>query len=183
MIYIKKWKDAMPRRPMVSPDIVLDSGTLADFLAQYFGPAERGQQPFQSGGRLSPDLARQLNSILTRYTAYQTVTTVVVASTLAFVEIVRQWDQIVQDRFQPHQVAAFLEQPPDWFSVAPVDEDLIEFFCDVPAHVSMPDGIIRPVEWTDAVHAATVFSRDETCLFATSDLRLRQIVSLNGRFI
>ncbi len=168
---------------MIPPDIVLDSHILADFLAQYFGPTDRGQQPFQSEGQLSSDLARRINSVVDRYMSYDVVTTVVVASTLAFVEIVRQWDEIVQDQFQPHQVAAFLEQPPDWFSVAPVDEDLVEFFCDVPADVSMPDGTTKPVEWADAVHVATVFSRGEVCLFATSDYPLRQIVSLSGRFI
>ena len=168
---------------MIPPDIVLDSNTLADFLAQYFGPAERGQQPFQGGGRLPPDLARRINSVVIRYMANEIVTTVIVASTLAFVEIVRKWGQIVQDRFQPHQMAAFLEQTPDWFSVAPVDEDLVEFFCDVPADVSMPDGTTKPVELPDAVHVATVFSRAETCLFATSDQPLRQILPRSGRFL
>ena len=168
---------------MIPPDIVLDSDTLADFLAQYFGPTQRGLQLFQSQGRFSPETARRINSIVVRYMAYEIGTTVVVASALAFVEIVRQWDEIVQDRFQSHQLAAFLEQPPDWFSIAPVDEDLVEFFCDVPAVVSMPDGTTQPVEWTDAVHAATVFSRGKTCLFATSDQRLCQIVTLSGRFL
>jgi hypothetical protein len=77
------------------PDIVLDTNALADFLAQYFGPAERGQAPFQSGGRLSLETIRPINRICRQYGVDGSVTNLVIASSLAFVEIVRQWDEIV----------------------------------------------------------------------------------------
>lgn len=164
-------------------DLVLDTNVLADFLTQYFGPAERGQSPFEAGGWLSSSAVRLLNQMRRRYRADEPVKNLVIASSLAFVELVRQWDDIVQDRFQPYQLAAFLVQPPDWFSVAPVDEDLIEFFCDVPADVSTPEGIVKSIEWTDAVHIATVFSRDDECLFATTDQRLQHVARLSRRLL
>ena len=106
-----------------------------------------------------------------------------IASSFAFVEIARRWNDIAGVRFHIHQLAAFLEQPPEWFSIAPVDEDLVEFFCEVPSTVATRDVTLQPTEWTDAVHVATVFSRGVDVLFATTDGRLRSIVHLDGRLV
>lgn len=164
-------------------DLVLDTNVLAEFLSQYFGPAERGRASFKCRQNLSSEAVRRINKIRERGELEDSVTSIVISSALAFVELVRQWDEIVRDRFEPHQLAAFLEQPPDWFSVAPLDEDLIEFFCDVPTQVAMAEGVLEPIEWTDAVHAATVFSRGDSCLIVTTDQRLRNMACLHGRVL
>jgi hypothetical protein len=107
----------------------------------------------------------------------------VVASCLGFVETVRKWTTLSKGRFQPWQMKAFPQAPPEWFSVAPVDEDLIESFLDVLSFVIMPNDQELPVEWTDAVHVVTVFSRSNQALFRTRDRRLRQIEQLANRVI
>lgn len=168
---------------MPPADLVLDTDVLAEFIGQYFGPAERGRAPFEAEGCVSGETARRLNSICVWTEAAGAVGPLVVASALAFVEMVRGWEQIVRRRFKTYQLAAFLEQPPEWFSVAPVDEQLVEFFCSVPAHVTMPGGDTAPIEWTDAVHVATVLSRGPNCLLATTDRPVRSIPFLNSRLL
>jgi predicted nucleic acid-binding protein len=164
------------------PDIVLDSDALADFLAQYFGPAERGREAFVAGDWLSSQAAQEINRIRD-HSLRGSLRHLVIASSLAFVEVVRKWDSLSKARITPWQLKAFLQQPPEWFSIAPVDEDLVEPFLDVPAEVAMPGEQQRPVEWTDAVHVATVFSRGDSALFHTRDRRLRRIERLAGRVV
>ena len=99
------------------------------------------------------------------------------ASVLAFVELANKWEGIVKTRYQPRQLAAFLSDPPDWFSVAAIDRELIPYLCAVPAEVVLPDGKVTPIEWTDAIHAATTYSRTQARL-VTTDGKLRQIPNL-----
>lgn len=155
-------------------DLVLDTGALADVLAQYFQAEDRTTPQFQTSRFLPPETARQINRIVRGDGRY-----VVAASAMAFVELVRKWDEIVNGRFEPHQLAALLQEPPDWFSVEPVDEDLIPLFGQVPPEVPMPDGSVQPIEWPDAVHVATALSREEGSL-VTSDRRLLQVMTLRG---
>jgi len=168
---------------MPSADVVLDTDVLAEVIGQYFGRAERGRAPFEAGGCLSGERARRLNSIRMWAEGGEAVGPLAIASALAFVEMVREWEDIVRGRFETYQLAAFLEQPPEWFSVAPVDEDLVEFFCRVPAHVVTPGGDTAPIEWTDAVHVATLLSRDPNCLLATNDRPMTSIPLLDGRLL
>lgn len=163
-------------------DVVLDTNVLSEFLAQFFGIADRGRQPFQARNAFSEACVRRVNQIVQRYTETEILEHVVAASSLAFVEVVRQWDELMAGRIEPHQLAAFLEQPPDWFSVEPVDADLVEVFCDVPPTVWTLENQEFPVEWPDAVHAATALSR-ESCWFATSDKRLQLIPVLSDMSI
>jgi predicted nucleic acid-binding protein len=92
-----------------------------------------------------------------------------VASTLAFVEMSRKWEEIVQGRFDVAQMAAFIEQPPEWFVIESLDEALVSVLCDVPAYVQMPEGDIRSLEWTDAVHIATTLIRGVDAQLAATD--------------
>jgi hypothetical protein len=165
---------------------VLDTGPLADFLGQYFGPARRGHAPFRRGDSLSEAAARAINTILRAYYADEPSPDLVIASTLAFVEIARKWDQLAGGRFAPYQLKAFLAGPPPWFIVDPVDEDLVEFFLRLPADVLMEDGRPASIEWTDAVHAATALSRDTPprhCLIAVEDRRMLRIELLRERCV
>ncbi len=152
-------------------DLVLDTGPLADILAQYFSSEDYASPVFSPDEFISSAIAKQVNRIIRTRTSY------VIASALAFVELARKWDDIVKGRFHAYQLAALLDTPPEWFVVQPVDETLIPFFRQVPSQVVMPDGRFKPIEWTDAVHIATALSREHGDL-VTSDERIRQALKL-----
>lgn len=161
-------------------DIVLDANYLVDFLAQYFDRdyADRGQGRFYPEGCISSELARRLNGIIVA--AQVGMSSLVISSTLAFVEIGRNWNTMVRDRFVPSQLHAFLLQPPAWFDIAPIDDDLLPSFINIPPYVFLRSRS-EPIEWTDAVHLATMFSREENTVLATSDSRIRAILNEQGR--
>lgn len=163
-------------------DLVLDTDALADFLAQFYGLTSRGQGRFRGDQWLSDAAAREINRIRDHAQTGR-LGDLLIASALAFVEVVRKWNSLARGRFQPWQLKAFLQSPPEWFSVAPLDEDLVDCFLDVPAYVLMPDGQQEAIEWTDAVHVATAFSRSGTALFRTRDRRLVQIPQLADRLV
>lgn len=167
------------------PDIVLDTNILSDFLAQYFESNSRGRPIFYERGLISRELSRRINQIvrqvgdplINQYPGY------IVASTLAFVEISRKWEYIVRGRFDVIQMAAFIEQPPEWFIIEPLDEALVSILCDVPADVEMTQGNSRSIEWTDAVHIATAFIRGMDTCIAVTDREMCQVDGLSGRLI
>ncbi len=163
-------------------DIALDTDGLADFLAQYFGTARHGSANFAPSDWLSRRAADLINRILMDYRTDGSVSGFVVASTFAFLEIMRKWDALTKGRIRPYQLRAFLDGPPEWFLVAAVDADLVPFYCRLPADVQMENGGIRSIEWTDAVHAATALSRHDPplsrCYFQTQDTRLVRIEQL-----
>jgi hypothetical protein len=163
-------------------DLVLDTDALADFLAQFYGATSRGQGRFTASDWLSEAAAREINRIRDQATSGR-LRDLLIASCLAFVEVVRKWGALARGRFQPWQLKAFLQAPPEWFSVAPVDEDLVESFLEVPGQVVLPGVQQVAVEWTDAVHVATVFSRANQALFRSQDRRLRQVEQLAGRIV
>lgn len=145
-------------------DLVLDVGALADLLAQCFQAEDWTKPQVQATHFLPSEASRQINRIVWGDGHY-----VVVASALAFVELARKWDAIVAGRFHPYQLAAFLQDPPDWFAVEPVDEDLIPLFGQVP--------LVQELEWPDAIHVATVLSRENGNL-VTSDHNLGRAMEL-----
>jgi hypothetical protein len=171
-------------------DVILDSNVLADFLAQYFNPAEadRGRGSFVATGPITRGLASRLNRILTTERGgweplgpnVTREVALVVASSFAFVEIVRNWDSMVQDRFTVEMFHAFICQPPEWFDIAPVDEDLLPSLERVPRSVADHSRLV-PIELPDALHVATTVSRGERALLATTDQRLRSMGLLAGR--
>jgi hypothetical protein len=166
------------------PDIILDSNVLADFLAQFFNEAERGQRNFRSRDRITDKCVFHINKIIASYNISGDLSSgLVIASSLAFVEIVRKWEVIVKKRFNIIQFAAFIEQPPEWFFIASIDEDLIDYILMTPTDIALPNGEIKPIEWTDAVHVSTVISRGNSCLIATTDQRIEQINILKNRII
>ena len=50
-----------------------------------------------------------------------------IASTFAFIEVSRQFDQIVREHFTISQFAAFVNQPPDWFFISSIDANLLPY--------------------------------------------------------
>jgi hypothetical protein len=166
--------------------IGLDTGPLADFLSQFFGPAQRGFALFQRSFLLSEDAVGAINAIVRAYNEDEPARALVFASTLAFAELARKWDALAGGRFHPHQLRAFLTVPPGWFVVEPVDQSLVESFLEVPVAVQMENGDLKNVEWADAIHVATAFSRDSQqvkCLLATQDHRIQRIPQLARRCV
>lgn len=163
-------------------DIVLDSGHLAEFFTQYFDAdiADRGRGKFQAGEVFSEDLARRLNNIVAE--APEGISNLVIASTFALIEIARNWDALVGSRFSVQQLHAFVYQHPEWFSFAPVDEDLMPFFVDVPSMVLVGSNLV-PIEWMDAIHLATVISRGGEATLATNDTRAIKVLKRHGRVL
>jgi predicted nucleic acid-binding protein len=159
------------------PDIILDTNVLGEFLAQYFSSAlaNRGFGQFAGGKFLSDIAARQLNRIIAHYASEEEpLSELAVIPSFAFVELVRRWDEIVKARFTTEQLEAFLRQPPDWVSIATLDETLLPAFMQVPTHV-FTQGTFKAVEWTDAVHAATALARGDGHQLATADQVLRSL--------
>jgi predicted nucleic acid-binding protein len=170
-------------------DIVLDTNILADLLAQYYKDNAQKGSYFEDEGRLNKDLVRALNRILRWHlqTHFEndddSFPGLVVASSLAFVEIARQFDEVANGRFTIEQFAAFIDQPPEWFLISPVDSALFPHLCDLPREIVLPDGNIKPVEWADAIHIATAISRGETCLLAVTDSTIKKVDPIRDRVI
>jgi len=163
-------------------DIILDTNVLADFLAQFFGTAPYGHAHFAEHDTITRELARKINQIVRWHDENLIIVDEewypgkVVASTFAFVEIARKWSDISSDRFTIEQMASFIEQPPEWFVIEPVDENLVLAFSDVPAGVLMEHGKARSLEWADAVHIATAFGRGDNSLLAVTDGEMRRVI-------
>src|ERR1035441_3320733 len=174
------------------PDIVLDTNTIGDFLSQYFKQQVAGGRSakFVDEGMLTRTLAERVNRILDTFRRYQMGEElespysggIVVASTFAFVELCRKWERIVKARFSLVQLHAFLEQPPEWFDIAPVDDTLLPFYANIPTHVWLK-GETKAIEWCDAIHAATADSRGRDCFLATTDQRLQAVPHLRDRIV
>lgn len=171
------------------PDIVLDTNILADFLAQYFGIAERGRMEFIAQDTLNAPLTQRINQIVRWHQLDFPNEDVgyypgrIIASTLAFVEMARKWTSIVRNRFEVIQLAAYVAQPPEWFVIEPIDENLLDMLCDVPASILASNGCEESIEWTDAVHVATALARGEDCVIAVTDRRIQRISLLRSRLI
>lgn len=172
--------------------VILDTVAVGDFLAQFFDrqTASRGAGRFATAGWITSELARRLNRILDVHLADTLDMDAqpysgsgVVMSSFAFVELVRKWDDIVEGRFEMLEFRGFLEQPPDWVIIDPLDEDLMPAFAAVPSRVLDGDGNWLSIEWTDAVHVATAISRGANAMLATSDRKIALVPQLKGRVI
>ena len=166
------------------PDIIIDTNILADLLAQYFGNEIRNYGKFTPKGFLNPDLVRQLNNII-KWALEEDIyySGMVVSSSLAFVELARKFEEISANRFTIHQFASFIDQPPEWFVIAPVDKYLFHHLSRIPGNVFLPSGKVKPIEWADAIHMATALSRDEPRLLAITDAIMKEVVIFEGRII
>lgn len=163
-------------------DIVLDSGHVVELLAQYYDEnrADYGYGRFNPDGMFTSKVAQLLNRIV--LTSRQEGFKLVIASAFAIVEIARKWQEMVNGKFSHEQFYAFIHEPPTWFSLAPVDQQLAPYFMSVPNRNSKMESI----EWTDAIHMATVLSRGQnpsSATLATTDGKLRQLLVDIGRIV
>jgi len=166
----------------LKPDIILDTNTLSDVIAQYYENDIIFSGVFRTKYRLSKKAVTILNGILFR-SREDMLENVVVASTAAFVEIARKFDDIVQNRFSLEQFKAFIDAKPSWFVVAAVNTDLVSLLSRIPADVRLKGGAIKPLEWADIIHVATALSRGDNIVFSTTDSSLQALELLEGKIV
>lgn len=159
---------------------MLDSGHLVELLEQYYDEnrANYGYGRFRSEGLFSNKFTGRLNNIIRSREGLHLG--FVIASTFTFVEISRKWEEMVGNRFTEEQFYVFVREPPTWFNIAPVDDQLTPFFLNIPNYNSK----LEPIEWTDAICMATVLSRGDdasSATLATTDLKLKQMLIDLGR--
>ena len=160
--------------------VVLDTCVSGEFFYQYFSIhyANRGNGLFEPMGHLSQAAVEWINKILRAYRSNDLPPEgKVIVPPLALIELVRKWDEIVQDRFSISSLEAFIDSPPDWVSVSSWDESLIPSFIRIPNEVYV-DGRVTPMEWTDCIFPATALSFGEGNAVATSD---RKLLALKGQ--
>ena len=83
-------------------NIILDTDVLADFLGQYFFSRRQGTllPKFEPLGKISDNYAENLNDLLYNYETEGTEN-LIITSAFSFIEIIRKWDKIVEERYSP----------------------------------------------------------------------------------
>ncbi len=165
-------------------DIVLDTNILSEFLAQYFQQRRKSgyfsYHHIETTDLLNHRVVKEIRGIIKAYDYMRSH--LVVASTFAFLEIAGKFAEVSGNRFTIEQFSGFIDQPPEWFWVAPLDESLFLELLRIPPYVTMPGGQLKNIEWADAIHLATALSR-ENCLLATTDTRLKQLTDFQSHII
>jgi hypothetical protein len=162
----------------IKPDLVCDTNILCEIIIQYFGDDfDREYPDFKEQKFINKDTAKILNEISREIES----TRYIIASTFAFVELSRKFNKIFLNQITIDQFRSFIEQPPDWFLVADVDERLFEYLLDIPAFVTL-NASIQNIEWADAIHIATALSRDHW-IFSTSDYRIKALEIMNDKVL
>lgn len=167
----------------MNKDIVIDTCLIGDFLASFFDDKISLRRNFSTSNGLSQELVYRLNQILNAY--YETESFyngVVVTSSFTFIELGRKFKSISEERFSVDQLKAFIDQPPEWFVIDSLDKELYPYFELVPNSVEI-EGELKSIEWADAIHVATLFSRGDKSILATSDARLSKIPSIVDRVV
>ncbi|MCU0289576.1 MAG: hypothetical protein MUF15_24675 [Acidobacteria bacterium] len=167
-------------------DIALDTNILSEFLAQYFQQKNGhfSANHVQITDLLNHEVVKEIRSIIKSYDDMvdDISSHRVVASSFAFLEIARKFAEVSRGRFTLEQFYGFIDQPPEWFLVAPLDGTLFLELLKIPSYVAMPGGQLKNIEWADAIHLATALSR-ESCLLATTDARLKQLTDFQNHII
>jgi hypothetical protein len=166
-------------------DIILDTNILSEMLAQFFKNRVGAHNiKFIENGALNERAVREINKIVEWHNSSidSVFPGLVIASSFGFVEIARKFEEISCRQYTIQQFAAFIEQPPEWFLIVSVDTNLFHFLTSIPGYVTVGSGS-KPVEWADAIHVATAFSRDEHWWLATTDVRIKAIPALEGKLI
>ena len=167
-------------------EIILDTNLLAEFLYQYFDNniANRGFGKFIANTKMSLELTKNVNRIIQIYdeTNDPSFSGLIISSAFAFIEIARQFEKIADSRFSLENLYDFIQNYPGWFSIAPVDKELLPSLIQIPTHIILNDEN-KSIELCDSIHVATVFSRGENSFMATTDLRIKEIPALKNRIL
>jgi hypothetical protein len=163
-------------------DIILDTNILSDFIDAYYKFDVGVDGNFEDYKTISPKLCKLLNSILNCYRFNGTLEEGIVgASAFAFIEIARKFEIITELSYSIEKFKAFIESPPEWFVISPLNNDLFLHLNLLPANIQMQDGKILPLEWADTIHVATGLNRDDKCLVAVTDGRLARLEQISHR--
>jgi len=150
-------------------DIVVDTNILSEILFQYFKHDVKRRGYFEPSGNLTKNVVRKINLIIKYHSELifddEYYPGLLIASTFAFVEIARKFDDISQGVYSIAQFAAFIESPPEWFRISPLDFDILSYLNNLPINVKGNDG--APLELADAIHVATALSRENFFMVAT----------------
>jgi hypothetical protein len=167
-------------------DIVLDTNILADFLIQYLRSESKIFLVFTETEKISKELADSLNKIVKGSNYFDTSDDysygLITSSCFSFIEAYRQFDKIFNAQITKDQFLAFIDSPPEWFNVSAVDDIINNYLLLIPSFVSIKSRNV-PIEWTDAIHVATVLSRGESCKLATTDGKLKSLYLLRNKLI
>lgn len=156
-------------------DLILDTHVLCEFIAQYYE-----NKIFDSGlcvenATLTRRRAIKINAIITEYRNNETYAYgLIVASSMAIIEIGRKFVEISQNRYNALQLKSFLNELPPYLHIAPIEKVLTSSLYKVPKYITDSNGDIKPIEFADAIHVATYFSRDSAVML-TNDERIQMI--------
>jgi predicted nucleic acid-binding protein len=145
-------------------DIVCDTNITAEIIKQYY------QANKFYGFSENAIITHKLKYILNKKIYEPNTSGYIIASSFAFIEIARKYKEIISDKIKVHQFMAFIQQPPEWFLIEPIDINLLEQLRALPPYNSEN----KPIEWADAIHAATALNRENAC-FVTTDSKLLKI--------
>lgn len=155
-------------------DICMDTNVLADFLTQYFSSHRISEFLVTESTHIRDVFCQRINSIL--YSHYRCQDTgdlslgLLVASSVAFVELARKFDSIFKGKVSISQFAAFINDPPVYFTIEPLGFDVLKQLIELPAFC-MIRGDIKGIETADNLHVATALVR-EHCVLAATDTKL-----------
>lgn len=162
-------------------DILVDTNILAEILIQFFSIKFKETGYFTISDVLDKNLTKLINNIVNAHTCSIGFQFVVI-STCAIIEIARKFKEISEDKYNIYQFKQFINQPPEWFLIEELNENLCVNLYSIPSSVTLRNGKTKPVEWMDSLHLATALSRED-CLFATTDGTLKNIHTFKNMII
>jgi len=156
-------------------DISMDTNVLADFLIQYFNTNTQSRFLLRESCHINENVCLRINSLLNSHYRYEDTGEppfgLLIASSVAFVELARKFSIIFDSCVTISQFAAFIDSPPDFFTIEPLGFDALRHLIKLPS-VCKLGGEYRGIEAMDNLHVATVLVR-ENCVLAATDAKLR----------
>ncbi|MDD2598120.1 MAG: hypothetical protein PHO37_02685 [Kiritimatiellae bacterium] len=155
-------------------DICMDTNILADFLKQYFSPRKITEFVVEESIHMHHNHCQRINTLLRSHYRYQDSGEppfgLLVASSVAFVELARKFDSIFKGQVTINQFAAFIDDPPPFFTIEPLGLDVLRQLVALPSCCKIR-GKHKGIEAIDNLHAATACIRED-CALAVTDAKL-----------
>lgn len=157
-------------------DLIVDTHILSEIITSF--DSREVFKPLDN--KLIPErILDQVNKIIYNRGDYGYV----VASPLAFVEIANKFEVIANGKFDLFRFEAFVNQPPTWFLIEPISFECVENLNTIDHYVVVNDKL-EPLEVSDAIHVATVFTRDKyNALIGSKDIRIRALPVLKNKVL
>lgn len=143
-------------------DCVIDTHILVEILSQY--DSKYSDTLLVKNSILSDKMVEVFNNIIEN----EGIEGKIVASTLAFVEILNQFNHIAKNKFDRFKLYGFIQQPPEWFEIEVLDLNTVNYYKNLPKFNNSNVNI----ELADALHVATAYQRGPSTQLATLDGKL-----------